>query len=201
MCCISSCVLCKQTNTGSHRGAAVEVPKTTPGFGHLGSECGRRVKGRRRRRRRKGPSQLGCTNSRSPLRSLLAIPAGHSPYLLMGVSTRPSTGRGALRMPKSPAGMVPVPALLPFVNRDTQSWAFSSWSSCGTNQCGLGDRAEEWELLEQSLQSGIYWLFVYWLFLLLIDWGFYQNLIFLGSLVSSVQGWFPRSRFEPLRCS
>lgn len=84
MCCTSSCVLSKHTNTGFHRSAAVAVPKTTPGFGQLGSECVSRVKGRRRRR--KGPSQLGCTNSRSPLWSFLAAPWRAQPVFINGAA-------------------------------------------------------------------------------------------------------------------
>ena len=55
MCCIGSCVLCKHTQCCGPKRALiyinvqlrrVEVPNTTPGFGHLCSKCMRNVKGK-----------------------------------------------------------------------------------------------------------------------------------------------------------
>lgn len=53
-----------------------------------------------------------------------------------------------------------LPALV--FNRETQSWAFSIWSLCGRNWCGLEDRAVDWEpgTPDQSLQLVIYWIFL-----------------------------------------
>lgn len=139
MCCISSCVLSKHTNTGVHRST---VPKTTPGFGQLGSECVRTVKGRRRRR--KGLSQLGCTNSRSPLWSFLAAPWRAQPIFINGAVHTLEHGEeravccGCQNPQLEWCQSLGCSLLL---NQDSQSWTFSSWSLCGTNQCGLGDRA------------------------------------------------------------
>lgn len=168
MCCISSCVLCKQTNTGLHWSAEWKSLKPRLGSaiwaqGGWGEWKGGGGGGG------KVQHSLGCNNSRSPLRSFLPIPWRAQPIFINGGVHTPEhrEERAKKRCQKPQLGWCQALGCSLLFNQDTQSWAFSSWSLCGTNQCGLGDRAPE-----QSLQAVIYWLF-----LLFIDW-FFQSFIF-----------------------
>lgn len=198
MCCISSCVLCKQTNTGLHWSAEWKSLKPCLGLAIWAQRAWGEWKGGGGG---KVHHSFGCNNSRSPLRSFLAVPWREQPVFINGGVHTPEhreerAARCGCQKPQLERCQSLGCSLL--FNQDTQSWAFSSWSLCGTNHCGLGDRASEWEpgAPEQSLQSVIYWLF-----LLFIGCFFTRISFFVGSLVSSVQDWFPGSRFEPVRCS
>lgn len=93
MCCISSCVLCKQTNTGLHWSAEWKSLKPCLGLAIWAQRAWGEWKGGGGG---KVHHSFGCNNSRSPLRSFWSFPGGNSPYLLMGVCTRLSTGRREL---------------------------------------------------------------------------------------------------------